>query len=246
MSLEGIDVSHWQDNIVWPEVSRHKTFALAKVSQGVGYRDPKFKRNQRSATAAGILFGSYHYADGSNVKKEVSNYLKALDGYRRPGEVMALDVEGSILSKRGLVSWCEKWVNGVKAETGTVPILYMSRSTTGRFNWKPLVEANSGLWVAAWGDDMGSPKHWDLTAFWQYSSTGSVPGVSGNCDLDKFFGSPSAFKKYGGIKDVNPNPPSDPQPAGSKKIQEAVRAVIPEIADAVVAELVERLDKDGR
>ena len=46
------------------------------------------------------------------------------------------------------------------------------------------------LWVAHWG--VSSPSvpasNWGgySWTFWQYSATGSVPGISGNVDLNKF------------------------------------------------------------
>jgi GH25 family lysozyme M1 (1,4-beta-N-acetylmuramidase) len=58
---------------------------------------------------------------------------------------------------------------------------------------------NCALWIANYGVSSPSiPAPWASSgyAFWQYSSTGSVPGITGNCDLDTFNGSMTSLLKF--------------------------------------------------
>lgn len=197
-TLEGIDVSHHQRAIDWARVAgAGKRFMIAKASQGVAFRDSRFAANVAGARAAGLLVGSYHFADGSPVVREVSNYVQAIAG-RRPGELLVLDFEGPILHIADPVGWAAQWLGGVAEATGVMPLVYMSRSVTHQFNWSRVVRLGAGLWCAAYAKAMGSPSHWPFTAMWQYSSSGLVAGVAGRVDLDTFYGDEKAWAAYGG------------------------------------------------
>src|SRR5215217_9613824 len=60
---EGIDVSHWQGTINWPQVrSAGKEFAFVKATESTNYVDPTAAGNVANARAAGLLVGVYHFA----------------------------------------------------------------------------------------------------------------------------------------------------------------------------------------
>jgi lysozyme len=63
--IQGIDVSKWQGEIDWTQLMATQPeikFAIIKATEGVGYTDPKFKRNWEAAKAAGLIRGAYHFA----------------------------------------------------------------------------------------------------------------------------------------------------------------------------------------
>ena len=61
--IEGIDVSHWQGTIGWPDVAAAgKRFAFMKASEGTKYVDPTYATNRAQANANGIKVGAYHFA----------------------------------------------------------------------------------------------------------------------------------------------------------------------------------------
>jgi lysozyme len=95
-----------------------------------------------------------------------------------------------------LLEWCQ----AVQARTGVNPLIYSS--TNDLVAWQCTQNkalAEYGLWLAA-PDGTNFPKppgHWSVTAFWQYSWHGHVPGVQGDCDLDYFNGDEQQLAKYG-------------------------------------------------
>ena len=56
-----------------------------------------------------------------------------------------------------------------------------------------------GLWLASWGRSTmpPAPAPWQFVAFWQYSSTESVPGIPGEVDADYFNGPEQNIPLYG-------------------------------------------------
>jgi lysozyme len=198
---EGIDVSHWQGNIDWAQVrAANKKFAFIKVTEDTWFLDNKYATNHTNARAAGLLVTGYHYAQpslepGDAVAEAgwfVTN-LNLLSGDMRP----ALDLE----TRNGLdVPTMQQWVRDFLAEvyrlTGQHPTIYVSRAF-----WRDYVGdmtdaalGGSALWLSKW--NVNSPdayvpaSNWGGNGwtFWQYSGTGTVRGISGNVDLDRFNG----------------------------------------------------------
>ncbi|MEY4387083.1 MAG: hypothetical protein RLY20_2366, partial [Verrucomicrobiota bacterium] len=102
--------------------------------------------------------------------------------------------------------WANQWCNAVVSKAAALgitvkPMIYTSRCEAANFNtsvaqWPPWIASLNGLssqtespWNATsctnstyqvWGTGV-----WSV---WQYSWTGTVPGISGDCDLDVFNG----------------------------------------------------------
>ena len=199
--IEGIDVSHWQGTIDWPTVwAAGKRFAFIKASESTDFVDPNYAVNVAGAKAAGLLVGAYHYAQPSSVPgdgiAEADHYLDTAplsSGDLIP--VLDLEVTGG-LGPVGLQNWVRDYLGRIYERTGVHGMIYMSpafwRSKVGDTTWF----ADNGykvLWIAHWttasspdlpADDWGG-NGW---SFWQYTSSGSVPGISGRVDLDRFNG----------------------------------------------------------
>ena len=80
VSLTGPDVSLNQPDVDWAQVAgAGHTFAIAKVTDGLGTRDPKFGKGRWKAMKdAGLVRGAYHFArpqKGRDPKDEVAEYL---------------------------------------------------------------------------------------------------------------------------------------------------------------------------
>lgn len=198
-TLEGIDVSHWQGTIDWARVARSKVrFAIGKATEGQTYSDPTYGTNRSGAKAAGITWGAYHYArpdtSANDALAEADHYVDT--AALAAGDLIpALDLEDSGgLSAADLTTWVRTWVERVADRTGAKPMIY----TTASFWRTELADstwfADNGytLWIANWGVSKPAvpASSWagHGWTFWQYSSTGSVPGISGSVDLDRFNG----------------------------------------------------------
>src|SRR5579871_5288706 len=60
--VEGIDVSYYDGNVSWSSVrASGRQFAIARVSDGTGFMDPKFAANWSGIKAAGMVRGVYQF-----------------------------------------------------------------------------------------------------------------------------------------------------------------------------------------
>lgn len=232
--IKGIDVSRWQGVIDWDKVKSGDTkFAIIKSSGGDSglYPDGQFTRNKAEARRVGLSHGFYHFAGGVHDPVEEADHFVNTVGDLQAGENLVLDWE---VPHANPVEWCRKFAQRVIDRVGIPPLIYMNLSTVRAHDWKPLVDLNCGLWVAAWGNNDQVPAEseqpgsgqWPFWAIWQYSSNGIVDGISGRVDLDLFNGDVEAFEKYGvkGEKPVTPAPTPPPAPQPPKYDEYTVQA----------------------
>ncbi len=204
----GIDISRWNGRIDFARVrSSGKRFVIAKATEGRLYTDDAYARNRAGAMAAGLSFTAYHFAHpdptAGDATREADHFV-AVAGLRHGMLVPALDIEsGQILGTAALQTWVKTWLRRVYARLGVKPIIY----TTPGF-WQSYMSntrwfADNGyrvVWVAHW--DAKSPAtpaaNWSGHAWtiWQYSSCGTVAGISGCVDLDRFGGTDLSKLRY--------------------------------------------------
>jgi GH25 family lysozyme M1 (1,4-beta-N-acetylmuramidase) len=192
---EGIDVSHWQGVIDWAKVrGAGKTFVMAKATEGVGFKDDRYNANKAGAMGQGLKFGAYHFAQPANDPIKEADWFVNNSAYQRGMLIPTLDLErtGS-LGPTALTNWVKAWLGRVDARLGVKAMIYVSpsfwRSNMNDSRWF----ADNGyaiLWVAHWGSTSPSVpgSNWGGRSwtFWQYSSDGSVPGISGRVDLNRY------------------------------------------------------------
>ena len=193
---EGIDVSHWQGTIDWAKVrAAGKTFAIAKSTEGIGFKDSSYDRNKAAALGQGLKFGAYHFArPGSNNPVVEADWFVNTSGHQRGMLIPTLDLEVTGgLGTTALTNWVKAWLARVDERLGVKAMIYTSpsfwRTSMGDSRWF----ADNGyaiLWVANW--HVTSPSvpasNWGGRSwtFWQYTSDGVVPGIAGRVDLNRY------------------------------------------------------------
>lgn len=211
----GIDVSKWQGDVTldeWRQVyNSGRVFAFIKASQGTIVTDEKFANNIVNARAAGLLVSPYHFADPLNQRQpnepahtavdEANWFVSVAGNYMTPGYLPpVLDLEyGASMGVNEISAWANQFCNRVLQLKGVRPMIYTST------NWAANYVNSSvnvwDLWIANWGytnPQTQSPPTgvWPTWVFWQYSSTGSVPGIDTDVDLDVFNGTMAQLQAY--------------------------------------------------
>lgn len=189
----GIDVSKWQGNIDWNAVANAGIdFAIIRAgnrgtSTGVLIEDSYFKKNIEGATKAGIKVGVYIYSQAiteAEAVEEASMAISLVSGYKLQLPIF-FDTEkyeggranGLGVSVRTAIAkaFCETVRNA-----GYMPGIY-SNYYWLRDNLDMSQLEMYSVWVAHYASACGYPGRYDI---WQYTSTGSVPGIKGNVDLN--------------------------------------------------------------
>jgi len=209
----GIDVSRFQGPIDWPTVATTGgiRFAFVQASRGSGAdctvkpaqcgADPFFATNRVAAESNGIRVGAYHraFAAGGTTTDARADAIAEADvflgavGSLQSGELVpVVDVETpfSGMTATTLRTWIRVWVKKVNKRLGRKPMIYTNTSSWGATgNTLEFAKAKYPLWVAQWGVSRPSvpASNWAGHGYsvWQYSSSGTVAGISGNVDQDR-------------------------------------------------------------
>jgi GH25 family lysozyme M1 (1,4-beta-N-acetylmuramidase) len=203
---EGIDVSHWQGTIDWSLVRQAgKRFAFIKASEGQTYNDPMYPTNRSGAKTAGLVIGAYHFANPSqtsscdlrcDARKEADHFIATASwasGEMRP--VLDLEKSGGF-SDSDLQTWVRVFLNRIYNQKGVRGVIYVSPSFWSNYMGNTQWFATNGydvLWIAHWTTASGPTvpaNNWGGHGwtFWQYSSSGTVAGIEGRVDLDRYNG----------------------------------------------------------
>lgn len=198
--LPGIDVSHWNGTIDWDQVAASgKRFAFAKATDGSDYVDPTYATNKAGATANGVVFGAYHFARPDDARRdavrEADHFVENAD--LGPGDLVpVLDIERTGgLTQAQVTKWILKWLDRVTERLGVRPMVYTSPYGWAQRTGDTTAVAAAGytvLWVAHW--EVPSPtlpaEDWSGNGwtFWQHTDCGTVAGIDGCVDLDRFAG----------------------------------------------------------
>ena len=204
-SLDGIDVHSGQGAVEWHRVAQAgNSFAFIRGAYG-NAPDKMAVQNFLSAKSAGLACGLYHFyrvtrdpTDQADLMVDVLRKANFGHGDLPP----VLDVEDNPAfdgawqnSNNGrYIAGLRQWLDRMRTEFKCIPIIYTRASFWNQignpdgFNQYPLWVANYEVarprLPAGWGD----------YAFWQYSESGHVDGVSGDCDVNHFNGDDAALK----------------------------------------------------
>jgi lysozyme len=200
-TVEGVDVSYYEGHVDFAKVKASgRGFVIARISDG-SFHDPDFATDWAAIQAAGLIRGAYQFFRPNEDPTMQANIVVAAVGMLGPGDLPVtadMEVTGSE-SASAIASRLNTWFDIVKAGTGKTPMVY-----TGKYFWRDDVGSNatfssSALWIAQYGPtcpDIPSP--WTNWKFFQYSDKGSVPGITGGVDVDKFNGSMADLVAFAG------------------------------------------------
>jgi GH25 family lysozyme M1 (1,4-beta-N-acetylmuramidase) len=195
----GLDVSRWQGNINFGAVvGAGYQVAVVKISGGDAglYYDGKASANYYGFKAAGIPgIGGYHFAGGGDPIAEADFFIAGMRPWVE-NDVWVLDWE---IQHPDPVGWCGAFLQRCHDVAGVWPLLYMNGSTRNAYNWDSNgAVANCGKWIAWYGrDPEGTLPVAGVYIMHQYTSSGSVPGIAGNVDLDAVYMDIGHWDMYG-------------------------------------------------
>ncbi|HEX7666495.1 MAG TPA: GH25 family lysozyme [Polyangiaceae bacterium] len=216
----GIDVYDGQGKIDWARVKSGdladggdggpgRDFAIIKATQGTYNQQDTFAYNWSEAKKAGLLRSAYHFFDPTKDGAAQAAYFLAMVGSDIGELPPTLDIEcptsatQSAASKNceytGNSGWVDPavmktrifdWLDAVEKATGKKALIYSYPSWFAALGMTDAKLAEYPLYIATYDTCASVPAPWTSTVFWQYSSTGTVPGITGtkNVDVDKFMG----------------------------------------------------------
>lgn len=203
--IDGIDVSYWQGTIDWAQVKTVKKYAIMRAAHALK-ADTKFDANWKACHAQGLRCGVYQFFEPGIDPIAQADLMLGMMGKLQPGDLPpVIDVESKIdATPAQLAAAVGKWIAHVEKASGRKPMIY-----SGGYFWEDNVKSSAFLGNPLWHPqyctnccpNVANP--WKTWFFWQHSSTGSVAGIKGNVDLDRWNGTLAELEKFSGLATCN-------------------------------------------
>ena len=193
----GIDVSEHQWDVNWQAAAQMLDFAFIRLgyrgyTEGGLFLDPWYETNMSGAIAAGIDTGVYFFSQATNVSEAIEEaefVLEHLRAYRISLPVIYdwENIEGGgartdEYNEQTLTDCAVAFCRTIRNAGYDAGIYFNRRLGYHGFDLSRL--SDYSFWLSAPGE---FPDYYYACEFWQYSFTGSVPGVQGEADLNMRF-----------------------------------------------------------
>ncbi|MDH4960306.1 phage tail protein [Ligilactobacillus salivarius] len=191
-----IDVSEWQGVIDWPSViADDVTLSIIRVQHGSAHQDLKYMENLQKCISAGGKYAVYAYfaaTSTSDAQQEARDFYnrtqQVVAGKQQPVfyaiDVESIEMSGDVTQMRAGVEAYMSQLNALGVPDNKI-VLYIANHLYDKFNLN--VARPGAIWIPSYGQNDGTlanslkPTHpYDL---WQFTSKGSVKGISGNVDM---------------------------------------------------------------
>lgn len=198
-AMFGVDVSRWNEDIDWKLAKEAGVeFAMIRAAyrgtseEGLVYTDTCFEKNIQGTSENGIKAGAYFFSQAITVEEaieEAEYIISVLEPYKdKISFPVAFDTEKSDNARANDIS-CEErtriaqaFCDTIKA-AGYTPMIYFSTNwCIMNLDMEKLTDYE--IWYAYYSDDIYFPYDYKI---WQYASDGSLPGFTGNVDMNVCF-----------------------------------------------------------
>lgn len=218
-TLKGIDVSHHQGNIDWEKVNATDIdFAIIRCGYGddyVQYDDKLWYDNANACTELEIPFGVYIYSYAKSIeeaKSEAYHVLRLVEGYDLSYPIY-LDLEDNktvATCSNELIAQMARTFCDIVQEAGYNVGIYANKNWWDNRLTDSTFSNNSWYkWVAQYNSTCTYTGSYTM---WQATSLGTVNGISGNVDINFWFGNapntgnldysyPNTYINTGNLKD---------------------------------------------
>lgn len=190
----GIDVSAHQQDIDWQQVKdAGMEFAMVRIgyrgySQGGIHADDYAAANIQGAQAAGLEVGVYFYSQAVSIEEaaeEAMYCIRFLEEYDidmpvvYDWEYVSAEARTGNMDRQTLTRCIQVFCDTMK-KSGYEAMVYFNPSIGRDLMDLPQLQ-DYLFWLAMYTDQMDYPYAVEM---WQYTETGSVPGIDGNVDIN--------------------------------------------------------------
>lgn len=197
-AIKGVDVSQWQGEIDWQQVKDSGVeFVIIRVGgRGTGqegrlYSDDLAQSYYEGAVTAGLKVGAYFFSQSITVEEAVEEAEYVLEAVKDwqvqmplvyDWEYMGTDARTGKMDARTLTDMAKAFCDTIQ-NAGYQPMLYFGHSQSVDLMYlEELVDYP--FWLAKYTTIMDYPYKIHV---WQYTDKGTVPGISGNVDMNLLF-----------------------------------------------------------
>ena len=192
----GVDVSEHQWEVDWQTAAQTVDFVYIRLgyrgyTEGGLFLDPWYEKNITGAAAAGLDTGVYFFSQATNVSESIeeANYvIEHLRGFRvnmpviYDWERVEQEARTDDMTEQAMTECAFAFCRTIENAGYDAGVYFNRKLGYHGFDLSRL--ADYAFWISVPGD---YPDFYYGFEFWQCSFTGTVPGISGEADLNMRF-----------------------------------------------------------
>lgn len=184
--MKGIDISNYNGSINFNAVKNDGVEAIIiKATEGVNYVDPKLETYYSEAHRLGFHVGFYHFmSEKTDPVQQAADFYNAIKTKQYDiTPVLDIEINNYKRTRQQISDRCIAFLTKFKELSGIDCIIYTG-GFFGRDNLDNRVKQYKG-WIAHYGVSTPMETGFNVVGH-QYSETGRVSGISGDCDMNNF------------------------------------------------------------
>ena len=184
--VNGLDISHHQEEIDWKKVNENFKFVFVKATEGDTFIDKRFYENTKMIKESGRIVGAYHFFHFNiNGKDQAKNFIKTVQNSIDLPPVIDFEFGGNTknYSEDIMMKELHTCINILEEYYGTEVIIYVtpkSYKLIKKYNFSNPIWYRSIIFPI-------NKKNQDIL-FWQYHNSAKIEGINTNVDLNVFRG----------------------------------------------------------
>ncbi|MBE7064222.1 MAG: hypothetical protein E7384_00180 [Ruminococcaceae bacterium] len=206
-----IDVSAWQEDVDFKAVKESGVKGvILRLARYNMEKDGYFDINYTKAKQNGLLVGCYYFMGAQSIEEsyeEAQKVIRLLDEKKYELELPVFyDVEDEHGSEPGNITMLDNQLLTDMVKTFCDTLIengyysgYYCNLKFARTELFPVQLTKYPFWVARWSDNNACVFPYLV---WQYSATGNVPGVEGDCDMDLCFADFETYIRENGYNNL--------------------------------------------
>lgn len=188
-----VDLSKYQATIDYDKLLGDTALVILRAGyRGTGggiTEDQKFELHASEMTKRGARFGVYFYSIASNADKGREEARKFVEFASKYNPLFyAIDAEYDTITNAGIAAFVDELRNLGVERVGC----YVAHNHYKDYNYDSLRSKFNFTWIPRYGSNngtvSGATKPSYVCDLWQFTSTGSVNGISGNVDMNVITG----------------------------------------------------------
>lgn len=193
---------------------------IHKATESITFVDSKVKARHYLTKSAGLLWGMYHFLRPKQIKEQGDHFLKIAEPMMDDMTLLACDYEVNGSLK---IDDVEEFMEYVSERSGRSLVLYSGHTIKEAAADEPNHKLGQyRLWIAQYGASVKLPVGWTEYYLWQYTDRGSIEGISGSVDMNRFDGTLDELKESWSGR-YSSAIPTDP-----KEIEVKIRITVPD------------------
>lgn len=174
------DISKWQGNINWDKAAEALDLVIIRTQDGIHVEDYMHKSYESAAKRHDLPFGVYSFVRAGTPAEARAEARAFYNRASKNTEFYVLDVEVKT-NKKGysMRTVVNEYVKELRKLTDKKIGLYVANHLYSSFNLD--TSKFEFVWIPRYGYTPPAHNH----HLWQYTSSGRVPGINGNVDLNR-------------------------------------------------------------